>query len=324
LADGGFQVGELAKCYFEGSHDIETLDYEEALAQTNELLTNEDVIISEAAVKYQNLFIRIDILKKHKNVIEVIEVKAKSFDPENINFFGKKGTLSTEWKSYLHDVAFQKYVTSKAFPDYEVHASLMLADKSTFCPTDGLNQKFRIRTINGRKRVTVDSPLTPEEKAMPILTQVNVDDCCDYIWNDYYDFQGSSLSFYDLIDAFADQYEKDVKIPPILTKECATCEFVAKESDVLAGRKSGRVECWKQCLGWEDADFEEPTILDIWDFRKKDEYLQKNIVKVRQISPEDIKSEPDGKPGISRSQRQWLQVENIRRAILQYGLIKRI
>lgn len=35
LADGGFQVGELAKCYFPGGHDIKTLDYDEALADTN-------------------------------------------------------------------------------------------------------------------------------------------------------------------------------------------------------------------------------------------------------------------------------------------------
>jgi len=31
LADGGFQVGDLAKCYFPGGHDIKTLDYDEAL-----------------------------------------------------------------------------------------------------------------------------------------------------------------------------------------------------------------------------------------------------------------------------------------------------
>jgi len=36
LADGGFQVGDLAKCYFLGGHDIKTLDYDEALAETNE------------------------------------------------------------------------------------------------------------------------------------------------------------------------------------------------------------------------------------------------------------------------------------------------
>jgi hypothetical protein len=38
LAEGGFQVGELAKAYFPDGALIETLDYDEALAQTNELL----------------------------------------------------------------------------------------------------------------------------------------------------------------------------------------------------------------------------------------------------------------------------------------------
>lgn len=80
LADGGFQVGELAKYYFPGGHEIETKDYFEALEQTNELLKKETVIIYEAAVNFKNFFIRTDILVKKKNRIELIEVKAKSFD----------------------------------------------------------------------------------------------------------------------------------------------------------------------------------------------------------------------------------------------------
>ena len=50
LAEGGFQVGELAKCYFPGGHDITTLDYDNALAQTNKLLEKDNVIIYEAAI----------------------------------------------------------------------------------------------------------------------------------------------------------------------------------------------------------------------------------------------------------------------------------
>lgn len=49
LAEGGFQVGELAKEYFSGGIDIQTLDYNEALEQTNKLLKQESVIIFEAA-----------------------------------------------------------------------------------------------------------------------------------------------------------------------------------------------------------------------------------------------------------------------------------
>jgi hypothetical protein len=185
----------------------------------------------------------------------------------------------------------------------------MLADKTAFCPTDGLNQKFRIRTIDGRKGVTISPPLTAEDKSEQILKQISVDVCCDDIWNSTYEFQGSELTFYDLIETYGKHYQEDNRIKPILKKECASCEFVAKEKDKLAGLKSGRVECWKECLGWADADFEEPTILDIWNFRKKDEYLQAGIVKVSQLGPEDINAAEDGKPGLSPSQRQWLQVE---------------
>jgi len=37
LAEGGYQVGGLAKYYHPGGHDIATLDYAEAERQTNEL-----------------------------------------------------------------------------------------------------------------------------------------------------------------------------------------------------------------------------------------------------------------------------------------------
>ena len=53
LADGGFQVGELAKCYFLGGHDIKTLDYDEALSQTNELLKKDQVTIYEAVIRFE-------------------------------------------------------------------------------------------------------------------------------------------------------------------------------------------------------------------------------------------------------------------------------
>ena len=36
LADGGFQVGELAKCYYPDGHDILSLAPDKALKQTNE------------------------------------------------------------------------------------------------------------------------------------------------------------------------------------------------------------------------------------------------------------------------------------------------
>src|SRR5688500_11590752 len=67
LATGGFQVGALAQCYFPSGILVETRDHQEAYAQTLELLQRKDVIIFEAALLYQNCFIRVDILTKNGN-----------------------------------------------------------------------------------------------------------------------------------------------------------------------------------------------------------------------------------------------------------------
>ena len=155
LAYGGFQVGELAKCYFPGGYDIKTLDYNEALSQTNELLKNDHVIIYEAAVRFESLFIRVDILIKDKNHIELVEVKAKSVDTDSEEaFLNKNGSIASSWKPYLEDVAFQKHVIRSAFPECTVSAYLMMANKNALCPADGLNQKFKITKIKTGEKVS--------------------------------------------------------------------------------------------------------------------------------------------------------------------------
>ena len=72
LAEGGFQVGELAKQYFPGGHDIKTLDYDQSLSETNDLLAQDKVTIYEAAIQAGNLFIRADILVKDGNKLKPV------------------------------------------------------------------------------------------------------------------------------------------------------------------------------------------------------------------------------------------------------------
>ena len=81
LAEGGFQVGELAKYYYDNGmgHDVKSLDYEKSLSETKYLLTNKNIIIYEPAIQYANFFIRVDVLVKNGNKVDLIEVKAKSY-----------------------------------------------------------------------------------------------------------------------------------------------------------------------------------------------------------------------------------------------------
>ena len=183
LAEGGFQVGELAKVYFPEGIEIETLDHQEAIERTEELLKRDSVVLFEPAIRFENLFIRVDILIKEGTSLEFLEVKAKSFSPSNDSFVSTKGGILKKWKPYLYDVAFQKYVIQRAFPDYHVTSSLYLVNKESICTTDGLNQKFRVRTDeNGRKTVVVSEPLSQEEMANKLLVKVNTDDVAEYIY----------------------------------------------------------------------------------------------------------------------------------------------
>ena len=205
--------GKLAKHYFPGGHDVKTLDYEEALRQTNDLLKLDRVTIYEAAVRFENLFIRADILIKDGSSLELIEVKAKSYDPQSDSLVTKRGAIASTWKRYLYDVAFQKYVVESAFPQYVVQAYLMMVDKTASCPTDGLNQKFRIKKDeNGRKSVTVSPSLCQEDLLSPILCKVNVDERCDLIYRS----DIKTVRFYDFVTIMADSCIKDNKYLPAI------------------------------------------------------------------------------------------------------------
>ncbi len=314
LADGGFQVGELAKYYFAGGHDIKALGYDEALARTNELLQQDQVTIYEAAIATDTLFIRADILVKDGDRLRLYEVKAKSINAGE-SFITKSGGIYSGWQKYLYDVAFQKYVINRALPGYTVLAHLLLADKSATCPTDGLNQKFRlVKDDDGRRSVVVSATITNEDLTPPILRAVNVDHECDLIYagtegagSDGADAQ--ALSFSQRVALYADRYASNTKISTPVSKACGDCEFYAIEHEEQAGLLNGKKECWKAMLGWQDQDFAEPTVLDVWSYLKKDQMIASGCIKMMDLAKVDINPGPDNKPGISASERRWLQVE---------------
>ena len=133
LAQGGFQVEELARLEYPQGVLIEGNDgdYDWLVSETDKLLQRENVVIFEAAFKHENLFIRTDILVKRGNDVQLIEVKAKSFDPEDeYIFIGKRGGMVSGWKPYLFDVAFQRYVMQKCRPQWKISSCLMMAASS--------------------------------------------------------------------------------------------------------------------------------------------------------------------------------------------------
>jgi hypothetical protein len=310
LAEGGFQVGELAKLYYDPDlkNDIKEIDYESSLRKTSELLEKNKVVIFEGAINYKDLLIRADVLVKSGKNLRLVEVKAKFFaGTTEDDFLDSKGSISNSYRSYLEDVAFQKYVLLNAFPELHVSASLLLVDKNSHATVNGLNQIFSIQKNRGRTEAVINAEKLKEvglgEK---ILIEIPVDGIIDTIYQEI-DEDGSS--FIDKIHLYSNHYKKDKKIATPVGLHCQHCEFTATENELSEGKKSGFRECWKEQKSLKDVDFQRKFIFDIWNYRGKRDKINQGIYFIDQMdkSDFDIQLTPDG---MSTGKRQWLQVKS--------------
>lgn len=265
LASGGFQVEELAKLHYpegvlvEDKKSDNTYAYAEKIATTNLLLEAENVVIFEAAFQFQNLFIRVDILEKKGNNINLIEVKSKSFEKGNPK---KEVKYNSDWKFHLFDVAFQKYVVEKSFPSFKVTPYLMLADKNKTSTINGLNQLFRVtKKTDNRTGVTSRISKLNNVEEESVLSRVDISEIIykieigEHRILEHYGFE-------DAIQLLSKAYQENRFFDYDLNfQACKRCEFktTAEEFDL----KSGFKNCFSKKLSWTELDFNEPTIFEI-------------------------------------------------------------
>lgn len=309
LAEGGYQVGELACLMHPGGVRIDDLNHQKALEQTAELLKQDEVTIFEATLAVDTLFIRVDILRKIGSNIELIEVKAKSYSAKKDgDFRGAKGQIKTEFLPYLRDVAFQRFVTERALPEYTVRAFLMMADKEKQASVDGLNQRFKASRDGGRLRIEIAPNTNASAIGAPLLAKIAVDDLVNEILANQLPIEpGLELPFADAVKAFANSYSNDHALSPTISAECAKCQFKAQKWPVSNEPKSGFHECWSQAFNWNEGDFSQGTVLDLWNFMGKTKLIAQGILKPSQVTLEDLgfDGEPPGQAGMTRKHRQW-------------------
>lgn len=311
LAKAGYQVGELAKCYYrdQNPHDLTGMSTVEALKVTRELLEQDKVVIFEAAVVHQNLFVRADILIKNHDSLKIIEIKSSTWNKNKDSFFMKKEGIYQDWLAYIYDVVFQKHVLEKAYPKFRVSTYLGLLDKTASCPTQGLNLKFRIaRDENDRVIISGSDKITNEELSKRLIIEVNTDDEIRYLHEQKY---SANLSLAEYIELIAEKYIKDEKMTPTLGNVCAKCEFRIPKQNLEKDKKSGFDECWRELAGFKNSDFDRLSILDLWNSKKRDQLIKKGIYFLADVDEKDIvskKTERD-KAGFTPSERQLFQVE---------------
>ena len=279
LAEGGFQVGEFAKlCYgIKDDNMVGTLDADDAIAKTIEQLKQDNVNIAEAAFRVGNMFVRADIIEKKGNVINLIEVKAKSWNPSEDSFEAKNGKSTNKAiRPYLYDVAFQKYVIVQAlkeiFPDksFSVNAFLMLADKSRTSTVNGLNQLFKIKSEpNKRSKIIVADNALEVVETIPLSDRIvrtfDVDHICDKIIAGQYQEQNDpefmmGLGFQSFVNIISDDYCNHKKTNCIIGSKCFSCPFHKKADDKSRNIFDGYCECWVEKAGFDPSATDKPLI----------------------------------------------------------------
>ena len=322
LAEGGHQTGALA--LFEFCDDplgdnviVKSLDYEESLKITNDkILNNGKVVIAEAAFRYNNLFIRADLVVKEGNQIDLYEVKAKSFntnEEKELSFIsgsGEKERVSSAWVSYLYDIAFQKYVIAKAYPEYKINSHLILVDKAKKSSVDGLNQMFQIiKEADGR--VTVDiSNITKNQLGTSILAVINTDQTIEKIWNKFKVPTNleEDFTFDSFVNYCESIYVSDRRVFAPLTMECKSCTFWTKPGKD-SGLKDGRMECWKHKTGYTESLLQTPWTIDVWQGRMNNA-LAHGIYLMDHLEKSHLGNETKNeKVGLDQFSRRWKQVE---------------
>ncbi len=313
LAEGGFQVGELAKIYYDiDDNDVKSLDYNASLEKTKELLRNKDVNIAEAAFRYNNCFVRVDILKKNDKTIELIEVKAKSWTEEE-SFVNKKGEVASPIREYVYDVAFQKWVVVNALKElypgqrFNVKAYLMMADKGKIASIDGMNQCFRIVKENGRTKIERTSDAIKLKDEAHVLTAFDVDDLCDAIIKGETGEQEKlmGMKFEPFVDKMSQCYCNQTKCETTIGSKCFCCPFdTSKDSRLLSGYK----ECWKEMAGFKDDDFEKPLVKDLWGaYIKRNKFIENGDYFLEDLDETDFNDTKDT-PGLNHVERKLLQI----------------
>ena len=320
LAKGGFQVGALAQCLYAGGMEVTSKNHEQALAKTAELMQANDAVIYEAAFRHGHLFVRVDVLIKSGSSLKLLEVKAKSFDPDASDpFVSKRDTkkLKAEYAPYLYDIAFQTHVVRLA-TGMEVLPRLVLANKRAQAPVDGLNQLFLLkRTDHSGSHVVIKRVPTKREIG-ELLIEVDVNHEVSVIIagenTDRSRHQGNS--FADEVNFFADHYVKDQRIPVSPGAQCKHCEYRTKPGESRSGFRT----CWTTEGRLKGTQVDEPFVFDIWSLHhtKTDAIIADGKPLMSDVTQEDLATrsrtrEDSDTEGLTPQERQWLQVESVGR-----------
>lgn len=296
LAECGFIIGEMAQLLYPGGILIDTLDQAEAVKQTQEHLKADKVVLFEPAIYHDSKLVRIDVLLKDGGHFDLIEVKSKSIksseNENNAAFLKKDGSPRSEWRAYLEDAAYQKYVLQEAYLTAEIRTHLLLVDKDKTSNIEGLPRWFKLRNQKGSN---INVEFSGDADALRADHYLSTFDISDIV----------ELLLPDVVPAaneFLDSLRPSItKISTQIGLHCKNCEYRIKDA-----KKNGFNECWGEL-----ADVK-PHIFDTYKLgtiRDNGSPVANDLIKAKKVSLLDLTQRFfEGKTG----KRREIQVSNTR------------
>jgi hypothetical protein len=318
LAEGGFQVGELAKVMYPDGVEVTDTQLEDQAKRTQTLLNQAQCTVFEGTFIHENWLVRVDIVRKSGDVLELIEVKAKSFDStdgdaESVWRTKTAGSIKPAYLKYLQDVAFQVMVVRAAYPSLTVRPFLMLPDKSAASTVAGLNQMFRIHRSQNpdgstRSRAEPVAGVTVESVGLPLLKRIDVSSFVEQIFTDPLEIPGGTGDFRSLASEWAAVMAAERRIDPVIGPQCRKCQF--RSDSPPPGKRSGFHECWRAPLQTSSqSTLVHRPVVDIYYpvARQIEKLMQSGRRTFADLQEEDLPSKVS-ESGLSRAQRQRMQV----------------
>ncbi len=184
-------------------------------------------------------------------------------------------------------------------------------DKSRKVSIDGLNQMFYIKKDDPRRVHVRKSEITEDQVVeQRLLISINTDSAVNYILSRFQSLDSGGQPFNQRVEILSKKYKGDERIMEGLGVKCKKCEFKPSNSLKTGSKKSGFHECWQLMADFKEEDFKKPNILNIWNFNKRDAFIQAGKYFKDQVTTADLgASTPKSKTGLTRSDRQALQIE---------------
>lgn len=310
FAEGGFMVEAIAHALFPEGVTVEAAKEESELEATRRLgAGTRDGVWFEPTFAHGKFRARIDMLVREGGMIRLIEIKAKSYNSNEGTKFRSKNGISSTWRDYLLDAAFQTMVLSRAMPEVEVRTELCLVDRAKSCTEDSIFRNIQVIDRPEHARGAARARYVGDSQRLQRDNFLAFVDVSEYVAELMPEVVEKSAELLEFLESGGTSFA------PPLNADCRKCDYRGIDDS-----RHGFAECWEELADTK------PHVLDLYYVSKLDSHdglgtmIGRGDVDLRNVDTSWIGA------GTATGQRQLLQIEAARlgREVFRDGLHARL